>query len=353
VNDRAYSDEFDISQLNGCLIMPRFRSPIRGSLIIAIAAFLLLAQSTIIAGFATTSTSLSSVPSTESPDRSSLFKELGEFLAPTGYEQAREDPSYAVTIPFTDLGASQFEPQVISIPANMTVIWFNEDQSPHSVTVNAGNSTVPASEQFDSDLIDPDSGSFIHKFTVPGVYDYYDSTNPSSKGRVNVGGEYESGQNMDMLVGGNALPFEAGKIGRTTFSFVPKSNVTAIPPSVSITYNVTILNSTDTLYSNQFEDSDGILDLELIPSARSSSSSSNQTAPHFVTWGPDLTDQEGVASDGTYHVQGPMMVDNDDYTISISIVEIDNTAQSLPPSDDFLLPSTNSSNTLIPFAPGE
>lgn len=330
--------------------MPRLRPPIRGSFIIAVAAFLLLAQSTIIAGFATTSTSLSSAPRTESADRGSLFKELGEFLAPTGYEQAREDPSYVVTIPFTDLGASQFEPQVISIPANMTVIWFNEDESPHSVTVNASNSTVPASEQFDSDLIDPDSGSFIHKFTVPGVYDYYDSTNPSSKGRVNVGGEYESGQNMDMLVGGNALPFEAGKIGRTTFSFVPKSNVTAIPPSLSITYNVTILNSTDTLYSNQFEDSDGILDLELIPSA---GPSSNQTAPHFVTWGPDLTDQEGAASDGAYHVQGPVMVDNDDYTISVSIVEIDDTPQSLPPSDDFLLPSTNSSNILIPSAPGE
>jgi plastocyanin len=320
---------------------------------IAIAAPLLLAQSTIISGFATTSTSLSSVPSSESPERGrgSFFKQLEEFLAPTGYEQAREDPSYAVTIPFTDLGASQFEPQVISIPANMTVIWFNEDQSPHSVTVNASNSTVPASEQFDSDLIDPDSGSFIHKFTVPGVYDYYDSTNPSSKGRVNVGGEYEEGKNIDMLVGGNALPFEAGKIGRTTFSFVPKDNVTAIPPTLSITYNVTIANSTDTLYSNQFEDSDGILDLELIPSGRSSSS--NQTASQFVTWGPDLTDQEGVASDGTYHVQGPVLVENDNYTISVSIVQIDDTAQSSPPSDDFLLPSTNSSNTLVPFAAGE
>jgi plastocyanin len=325
---------------------------IRGFFMIAIAASLLLAQSTIIAGFATTSTSLSSVPRAQSTERDigGLFKELGQFLAPTGYEQAREDPSYAVTIPFTDLGASQFEPQVISIPANMTVIWFNEDQSPHSVTVNASNSTVPASEQFDSDLIDPESGSFTHKFTVPGVYDYYDSTNPSSKGRVNVGGEYEEGKNIDMLVGGNALPFEAGKIGRTTFSFVPKDNVTAIPPTLSITYNVTIANSTDTLYSNQFEDSDGILDLELIPSSRSSS---NQTASQFVTWGPDLTDQEGVASDGTYHVQGPVLVENDNYTISVSIVQIDDTAQSSPPSDDFLLPSTNSSNTLVPFAAGE
>jgi plastocyanin len=322
----------------------------------AIVALMLLPSS----GFATQSTATfppQEPPSEERGQRGTLFKGLEEFLTPTGYEQAREDPSYAVTIPFTDLGASPFEPKVISIPAGMKVIWFNEDESPHSVTVNASGSKVPTSEQFDSDLIDPNSGSFIHQFTVPGVYDYYDSTDPSSKGWVFVGGEFESGQNMDMLVGGdarpmvmlvgvNALPFEAGKVGRTTFSFVPKSNVTAIPPTLSITFNVTIANSTDTLYSNQFDDSDGILDLELIPSSRTLS---NQTAPHFVTWGPDLTDQEGVASDGTYHVQGPVMVNNDDYTISVSIVAIDDANQPVPPSDNFLLPSLNfSATTLVP-----
>jgi hypothetical protein len=169
---------------------------------------------------------------------------------------------------------------------------------------------------------------------------------------------------MNMLVGGDALPFEAGKVGRTTFSFVPNDNVTTIPPSLSITYNVAIADSTGTqLYSGQFDDSDGILDLELIPSSRSlssssnqttttsssnqttssSSSSSNQTASNFVTWGPDLTDQQGVASDGAYHVQGPVLTENEDYTITVSITSIDDTIQQQqPPSDDFLLPSVNS-----------
>ncbi len=336
--------------------MRRYLLPLRISFMLTVVAslsILLFQSSSYITSFATTSTSVSPAPSSESSTgggRGSLFKQLEEFVAPSGYVQAREDPSYAVTIPFTDFGSSPFEPHIISIPANMTVIWFNEDNSTHSVTVNA-SSKVPASEQFDSDLIDPDGGSFTHQFTVSGVYDYYDSADPSSKGRVKVGGEFESGQNMDMLVGGDALPFEAGKIGRTTFSFVPKDNVTTIPPSLSITYNVTISNSTGTLYSNQFDDSDGILDLELIPSNRSLS---NQTASHFVTWGPDLTDQEGVASDGTYHVQGPVMVNNDDYTISVSIVAIDDANQPLPPSDDFLLPSANSSSSsLLPFAGSE
>jgi hypothetical protein len=139
---------------------------------------------------------------------------------------------------------------------------------------------------------------------------------------------------------------------------------------LSITYNVSIADSTGTqLYSNQFDDSDGILDLELIPTSSSRSSLSNQTRgggeanqtgeasnqtttqPHFVTWGPDLTDQEGVASDGTYHVQGPVLTENEDYTITASITSIDNTVQPQPPSDDFLLQSTNSTaDSLVPVA---
>ena len=295
--------------------------------------------------FSTTSTALAPASPSQSSatqDISNLFKGIEQFLAPSGYEQAREDPSYAINIPFSELGFSPFEPSGISIPANMGVVWFNDDDSQHSVTFN---DTSP--EAIDSGDIAP-GGFFIHKFSTPGIYDYYDSANPQSKGRINVGSEFETGQNMDMLVGGDSLPFEAGKVGRTTFSFVPHDNVTTIPPSLSITYNVTIADSNGTmLYSNQFDDSDGILDLELIPSSRSllssnqttTSSSSNQTAgPQFVSWGPDLTDQEGVASDGAFHVQGPVLTESEDYTITVSITSVDNTAQPQPLSDDFLLP---------------
>ena len=300
--------------------------------------------------FATSSSSSSSQPSV-SQDISNLFKGIEQFLSPSGYEQAREDPSYAINMPFSDVGFSPFEPSDISIPANMGVVWFNDDDSPQSVTFNDTNP-----EAIQPATIAP-GGFFIHKFTVPGTYTYYNSENPSAKGIIEVGSEFENGQYMDMLVGGDALPFEAGKVGRTTFSFVPHDNVTAIPPTLSITYNVTIVDSNGThLYSNQFEDSDGILDLELVPTSSNRSSlsspSSNQTTggtgteggqqpPHFVTWGPDLTDQEGVASDGAYHVQGPVMTENEDYTITVFMVSIDNTAQPQLPSDDFLLPSVN------------
>jgi hypothetical protein len=52
-------------------------------------------------------------------------------------------------------------------------------------------------------------------------------------------------------------------------------------------------------------------------------------------------DQEGVASDGTYHIQGPVLTENEDYRIIVSITSIDNAAQPELPSDDFLLPSVN------------
>ncbi len=59
------------------------------------------------------------------------------FMPPPGYEEVREIPSYAIRIPFSNDGRSSFEPATIAIPATMTVIWFNDDQNPHTVTMNA------------------------------------------------------------------------------------------------------------------------------------------------------------------------------------------------------------------------
>ncbi len=53
-------------------------------------------------------------------------------------------------------------------------------------------------------------------------------------------------------------------------------------------------------------------------------------------------------------LQGPVLIDNDDYMITVSIVAIDDMNQPLPPSDNFLLPSANAtSNILVPFNGGE
>jgi plastocyanin len=257
------------------------------------------------------------------------------FGPPPGYEKVREIPSYAIRIPFSADGRSSFEPATIAIPANMTVIWLNNDQFAHTVTMNASSSNVSSTVSFDSGFIAP-MGQFIHQFSEPGTYEYYDAMNPSAKGRVNVGYAYELGTNIDMLVGGDVLPFNASQLERLTLSFVPHENVTTLPPTDRITYNVTIANSTGSLYSNQFVDADGILDLELVPA--------NYTQ-HFDTWGPDTQDVEGAlgcCNDGTFHVQGPALVDEDLYRIEVSIIEKDGSLLPAPISETFVLTSAGS-----------
>ena len=62
----------------------------------------LVSTTTLSPVFSTASTSLAQDPLSQSSitqDISSLFKGIQEFLAPSGYEQAREDPSYAINIP--------------------------------------------------------------------------------------------------------------------------------------------------------------------------------------------------------------------------------------------------------------
>jgi plastocyanin len=280
----------------------------------------------IVASATLTSYAISQRPSSASPTQT------GAFNPQPGYYQARQNPSYVIRIPSTGLGYAPFQPTTVSIPAGMTIIWFNEDQGEHSIKMNTTTSKVTNStDTLNSDLIPPE-GSFTHTFTVPGIYDYYDSQNPSAKGRIKVGSEVQKGENMDMLVGGNDLPFRPDKRESVTLSFVPHANAATIPPNLSLTYNVTIANSTRILYTNQFEDSDGILDLELVPFSKSN------TTKHFVSWGPDLTNQEGVASDGAYHILGPVLVDNDLYTIQVSIIGKSRGAVSAPISDAFALP---------------
>jgi hypothetical protein len=114
---------------------------------------------------------------------------------------------------------------------------------------------------------------------------------------------------------------------------VPHANAASIPPNLSITYNVTIANSTQTVYNNQFEDSDGILDLELIPMSRSN------VTQHFITSGPDLIDREAVATDGVSHIQGPVLVDKGNYSIQVSIIAKSRNPLPSPISDTFILPS--------------
>jgi plastocyanin len=265
----------------------------------------------------------------------------GTTFPPPVFNTIRSQPAYVVNIPFSSEGKAVFEPKEISIPTGMTVIWFNNDEGQHTVTTLRNNSYSPP-EAIDSGGILGSGGSFIHQFNTPGSYVYFDQFNPSVHGIVNVGSAVEQGKNFNMYVGGiNSLPFNANKSKSVVLSFVPKT--VKFPPVISLTYNVTLLDSTGKpLYTHRYDDSDGILDLELVPIHKNIQSGSSTTAgpqKQFTTWGPDFIGEEEFNTDGAFHISGPVLVQNSPYSIVVSIISSSNRDLPHPISETFALPS--------------
>lgn len=296
--------------------------------------------------------------------------------------ELEHQPSYAIRIPFgigqTDYSVG-YDPSQVSIPAGMSVAWFNDDSNPHSVTTISS-----APEKFDSGIIPP-GGFSVMTFTKPGLYIYYDKMNPSIMGSIIVGDLVQLGKNMEMRIGGN-IPFELTELGRVVLSFIPHN--VKLPPPLDMTYNVTIFNGTmdNVIYNREFGDIDGILDLEIIPvqgikgipgqikqanmtnnitneggegnittfakqgsekadldnnkntSAMLSNTLSTPLSKSTIkttTYGPDLS----APITGTYHIEGPILVEPTDYIIKVELVSIDGKSLSKPIEDVFLLPA--------------
>jgi plastocyanin len=291
------------------------------------------------------------------------------------------EPSYAIRIPFGAAGTGTgYDPANVSIPAGMTVVWFNDDSAQHTVTALTNESEqgrsspvpvlapllepvlktiAPGGERFDSGVIPP-GGFSVFTFTKPGTYPYYDEFNPSHRGQINVGDLMERGKNMDMRIGGD-LPFNISELGRVVLSFIPKN--ISLPPPLELTYNVTISNSTGPVYTHEFGDIDGILDLEIIPvnklnlamqvgpgtnasnnttggnvanntNATASSAMSTSTI-ETTTYGPDLNSP----ITGTYHIEGPILVEPTSYSIKVEVTKVNGIAPSQPIVDEFIIPA--------------
>jgi plastocyanin len=195
--------------------------------------------------------------------------------------QLNKIPSYTITIPFSSLGNSPFEPVEVNIPVGMTVIWFNDDNGEHSVTTIANNSYLPP-QAINSGPVPASGGSFIHTFSKPGIYNYYDQFDPSIHGRIAVGTDVAVTKNMNMLIGRlGSIPFNPNQAQRVVLSFIPKT--VNIPPTVALTYQVTISNLIRPwlTFSHRYDTADGILDLELVPTHKLTSFSAN--AAEFTT----------------------------------------------------------------------
>ena len=145
-------------------------------------------------------------------------------------------------------------------------------------------------------------------------------------GRVNVGAGIESGKNMNMMIGGK-IPFNPNESRRVVLSFIPK-NIT-IPPRTALTYQGTISNRLQPwlIFSHRYDDADGILDQEAIPTHKSNSPShfwsSTINSSDFITCGPDFRNQESVRSTGMFHIKGPILIGSSEYGIRLAIIAKD------------------------------
>ena len=90
------------------------------------------------------------------------------------------------------------------------------------------------------------------------------------------------------MIGGK-IPFNPNGSTRVVLSFIPK-NIT-IPPRTALTYQVTISNRLQPwlIFSHRYDNADGILDQEPIPTHKSNSpyhfSSFTINSSDFITWG--------------------------------------------------------------------
>ena len=272
-------------------------------------------------------------------------------------------PSYSIRIPFTGFAdSSAYYPQVVSIPVGMSVIWYNDDVRPHTVTT-----VENAPEEFNFTVIPP-GGFADFTFTKPGIYDYYDAMFPTVKGRIIVGDLIQVGENITMRIGGN-IPFNYTVLQRIIFSFIPNN---IILPS-NITYSINILKSPDDrigdniIYNQKFNDTDGILDLEIIPvpqisyipepvedndeynninvfdnktittlnyNATDISIDLSKSSISTITWGPDIS----KPITGTFHIQGPILVEPTNYVLQIQIESINGKVLDTPITEEFLIP---------------
>jgi hypothetical protein len=81
--------------------------------------------------------------------------------------------------------------------------------------------------------------------------------------------------------------------------------------------------------------------LELLSSGAASAAAGNATSAstvgQFTTWGPDFIGEQVVNSDGTFHIQGPVLNENTQYSVKITMLSKYNSSPLENVTDTFVL----------------
>ena len=80
---------------------------------------------------------------------------------------------------------SAFSPNPVQIQPGTTVVWSNNDNTPHTITSGMGLNDTNKGKAFDSGPI-AIGKTYSHKFDVAGTYDYFCTLHPTMVGTISV-----------------------------------------------------------------------------------------------------------------------------------------------------------------------
>ena len=226
-----------------------------------------------------------------------------------------------------------FVPYEVTVDVGGEVTWSNDDTAAHTVT--AGSAVDGPSGVFDSSLFMAGT-TFSHTFEEAGTFPYFCMVHPWMQGVVIVGEamgevmEEEEKEMMEATMSGDdldltidpMLPFDTTTHDMITLSFTAKSDELKGTGELDhLDYRVVITKDGSEVWSEEFHDHDGNLELQITPTEGS----------FEVSGGEEV----GSSSTGTFMVKGPIFMENGDYSISGQVVGIEFEPLPTPIIDDF------------------
>ena len=222
-------------------------------------------------------------------------------------------------------------PAEISVGVGETVTWSNDDTAAHTVT--SGSAVDGPDDIFDSSLFLAGT-TFSHTFNEAGTFEYFCMVHPWMAGTVIVGEAMGEEMMEDAMMSGAylgldidpMLPFDNTANDMVTLSFTAKSDELKGTKMTSMVidhldYKVMISKDGNEIWSDQFHDHDGNLELQITPSEG--------------TFTRTEAEEVGSSETKAYMISGPVFMDNGNYKVTAQIVGIEFNPLPTPLTDDF------------------
>jgi len=224
-----------------------------------------------------------------------------------------------------------WSPAEISVGVGETVTWSNDDTAAHTVT--SGSAVDGPDDIFDSSLFLAGT-TFEVTFDTEGTFPYFCMVHPWMAGTVIVGEAMGEEMMEEAMMSGAylgldidpMLPFDNTANDMVTLSFTAKSDELKGTTMTSMVidhldYKVMISKDGNEIWSDQFHDHDGNLELEITPSEG--------------TFTRTEAEEVGSSETKAYMISGPVFMDNGNYQVTAQIVGIEFNPLPTPLTDDF------------------